>query len=150
MTSRTNPLAHFDLLKPLIEFAKSAEIGVDPTLAELIKIRASQINGCARCLVMHTEDARKNGETEQRLYLLSAWRESSLFDERERAVLAWTETLTRVHEAGAPDQDYGLKAHFTAEEQLKITLLIGAINAWNRLNVGFHVGHSTSASKKAA
>jgi AhpD family alkylhydroperoxidase len=151
MTSRTNPLAHFDLLKPLIEFSKSSEAGLDPTLVELIKIRASQINGCARCLVMHTQDARKLGESEERLYLLSAWREASLFDERERAVLAWTEALTYVHAAGAPDQAYeALKAHFTPEEQLQITLLIGAINAWNRLNVGFHVSHTTLGGRRAA
>ena len=100
---------------------------------------------------MHTRDARKNGETEERIFLLDAWRESSLFDDRERAVLAWTEALTCIRETGAPDDVYeALKANFTEEEQIKITLLIGAINAFNRVNVGFRIRHPGSAAKKAA
>jgi AhpD family alkylhydroperoxidase len=152
MTSRPNPFAtHFDLVKPLVDFGNYSQEGIDPTLVELIKIRASQINACGACLFMHTRDARKNGETEERIFLLDAWRESPLFNDRERAALAWTETLTRVHEAGAPDAVYDdLKAHFSAEEQIKITLLIGAINAFNRVNVGFRIRHGGSAARKAA
>ena len=152
MTSRMNPFAvHFAQLKPLIDFGNAAQDGLDPTLAELIKLRASQINGCAACLYMHSRDARKRGETEERIFLLDAWRESSLYTERERAVLAWTEVLTRVDEGGAPDDAYeALKAHFTDEEQLKITLLVGAINAFNRVNVAFRVTHPTASGRKAA
>jgi AhpD family alkylhydroperoxidase len=149
---RPNPFAtHFDLMKPLVDFGNCSQEGIDPTLVELIKIRASQINRCGACLFMHTRDARKNGETEERIYLLDAWRESPLFDDRERAVLAWTEALTRVHEAGASDMAYeALNIHFSAEEQIKITLLIGAVNAFNRVNVGFRVRHAGSAARKAA
>src|SRR6478735_8848417 len=112
--------------------------GIEPALAELVKIRASQINGCAFCLHMHTKDARAGGETEERLYLLNAWRESPLYNDRERAALAWTEALTLVAETHAPDADYEeLSKHFTPAEQVNLTLLIGAINAWNRLAIGF-------------
>lgn len=152
MTSRPNPFtAGYELMKPLIDFGNSSQAGLEPRLVELIKIRASQINGCAACLFMHTRDARKNGETEERLYLLDAWRESSLFDARERAVLAWTEALTRVADGGVPDSTYrALAEHFSEEEQLQITLLIGAINAFNRVNVGFGVRHPRPGSREAA
>jgi AhpD family alkylhydroperoxidase len=151
MTPRPDPLAsRYDLVKPLIEFGNFSQEGIDPTLAELIKIRASQINGCAACLFMHTRDARKNGETEERIYMLDAWRESPLYSDRERAALAWTDDLTRVHQTGAPDESYAaLKAQFSEEEQIKITLLIGAINAFNRLNVGFR-RQPASVGRKAA
>jgi AhpD family alkylhydroperoxidase len=149
MTSRPNPFAtHLTLVKPLIDFGNYSEEGIDRTLVELIKIRASQINGCGACLFMHTRDARKNGETEERIFLLDAWRESSLFNDRERAVLAWTEALTRVHETDAAYE--ALNAHFSEDEQIKITLLIGAINVFNRLNVGFRVRHGGSSARKAA
>jgi AhpD family alkylhydroperoxidase len=109
---------------------------------DLVVTRASQINGCAFCLDMHTVDARKRGETEQRLYLLDAWRDSPLFSDRERAALAWTEALTFLPQTRAPDDVYGeLKAQFSGEEQVKLTLLIVAINGWNRINVGFRVAH---------
>ena len=152
MTNRLNPFpAHFGLIKPLIDYSKTVVEGLDPTLAHLIEIRASQINGCAVCLHMHTRDARAHGETEMRLNLLAAWRDSPLYTERERAALAWTEALTRVHEAGAPDAAYeALRQNFNDEEQIRITLLIGAINAWNRLNVGFHVQHPGVAEVKVA
>ena len=128
-----------------------AKTGIEPSLIELVKIRASQINGCAFCLHMHTTDARKHGETELRLHLLNAWRESPLYSDRERAALAWTEALTRVEETGAPDEAYeGLKAHFSEEEQIRITLLIAAINSWNRLNVGLRIKHATVPARKAA
>jgi AhpD family alkylhydroperoxidase len=142
---------HYDLVKPLIDFGNTVQDGLDPTLAELIKIRASQINGCAACLYLHSRDARKNGESEERIYLLEGWRESPLYTESERAALAWTEVLTRMHEGGPSDEAYeALTKHFSEEEQIKITLLIGGINAFNRLNVGFRRGHSTAVGRKAA
>ena len=152
MTSRANPFqSHFPLIQPLIDYSTAAQQGLDPALVELVKIRASQINGCARCLVMHAHDARKNGETEERLLLLDAWRESSFYTERERAALAWTEALTFVHETGAPDDVYdSLQAHFDEKELIQLTLLIGAINAFNRLNVGFHAPHGAARGRKAA
>jgi AhpD family alkylhydroperoxidase len=152
MTSRANLFGtHFSLVKPLIDFGNLAEDGLDPTVAELIKIRASPINGCARCLLMHTSDARKDGETEERIYLLNGWRDSSLYSDRERAALGWTEALTRVEETGASDEAYdALKAHFSEEEQIRITLLIAAINGWNRLNVGLRVKHAAVPTRKAA
>jgi AhpD family alkylhydroperoxidase len=116
--------------------------GLEPSLMELVKIRASQINGCGYCLHMHTAEARKKGETEERLYLLDAWRESPLYNERERAALAWTEALTRVAEAPVADAVYdALRAQFSEEEQVKLTLLVVAINGWNRIQVGFRAIH---------
>ena len=130
------------------------ECGLEHSLAELVKIRASQINGCANCLHMHTADARKAGETEARLYLLDAWRESHMYTPRERAALAWTEALTRLSETRAPDEDYeALKAEFTPKEQVDLTLLINVINSWNRIAVGFRVVHANDrkeAARKAA
>jgi AhpD family alkylhydroperoxidase len=131
--------------------ASFAESGLEHSLMELVKLRASQINGCAFCIHMHTTDARKAGETEMRLYMLNAWRESSLYNERERAALGWTETLTRVSETGAPDADYApVKAAFSEPEQVYLTLLIGAINAWNRLQIGFRAAHPVDIARAAA
>jgi AhpD family alkylhydroperoxidase len=125
--------------------------GLEHSLQELVKTRASQINGCAFCLHMHTRDARAAGETEDRLYLLSAWRESPLYTERERAALAWTEALTRLPETGVPDDIFqALKASFTEEEMVELTLLINTINAWNRFNVAFRVVHPMKAKNAAA
>ena len=116
--------------------------GLEQSLIELVKTRASQINGCAYCINMHTEDARKHGETEQRLYLLNAWRESPLYSERERAALAWTEALTLVSETHAPDADYeAVRAQFSDSELVNLTTLICAINAWNRIAIGFRAVH---------
>jgi len=120
--------------------------GLEQSLIELVKTRASQINGCAYCINMHTEDARKHGETEQRLYLLNAWRESPLYSERERAALAWTEALTLISEAHAPDADYeAVRAQFSDTELVNLTTLIGAINAWNRIAIGFRAVHPVKA-----
>ena len=103
------------------------------------------------CLHLDTADARKAGEDEARLYLLSAWRESALYTPRERAALAWTEALTRVADTAAPDEDYeALKAHFSETEMVALTLLIGAINAWNRLAVGFRMHHPRDKPRAAA
>lgn len=148
--TRLNPYTHFALAQPLTDYANAAQDGLDPTIVELIKIRASQINGCAVCLHMHTKDARQAGETAERIFLLDAWRESPLFTEAERAVLAWTEALTRVAEARTTDAVYeALGKHFSHEQQVQITLLIGAINAYNRFNVAFEVKHATSTREAA-
>lgn len=118
--------------------------GLEYSLIELVKTRASQINGCAFCVHMHTQDARKAGETEERLYLLSAWRESPLYTERERAALEWTEALTLLADTHAPDAAYAaFEAQFDAKEQVQLTLLITTINAWNRFAVGFRSIHPT-------
>lgn len=119
-----------------------AESSIEHSLAELVKIRASQLNGCANCLHMHTADARAAGESEARIYLLSAWRESHLYTPREKAALAWTEALTLLPQNGASDADYALLAeHFSPREQVDLTLAIAVINSWNRLAVGFRTVH---------
>lgn len=116
--------------------------GLPMSLMELVKMRASQLNGCAFCLDMHSRDARKHGESEQRLYLLSAWRESPLFSASERAALAWTEALTRLPDTGVPDAVYDeLIRHFSEAEIVRLSMLIVAINGWNRLNVGVRAVH---------
>lgn len=119
--------------------------GIDPKLHELVKIRASQLNGCAYCIHMHTREARAAGETEDRLALIAAWRESPLFTDRERAALAWTEALTLLHKTGAPDDVYEqVRPHFTDAELVDLTLAIGEINTWNRIAVGFRAVHPVS------
>ena len=112
--------------------------GLPHSLLELVKLRASQINGCAYCIDMHTKDARAAGESEQRLYLLSAWRESPQYSDRERAALQWTESVTLLSETHVPDEDYEqARAHFSEEELVNLSMAIIAINGWNRLCVGF-------------
>jgi AhpD family alkylhydroperoxidase len=124
--------------------------GLEHSLLELVRMRASQINGCAFCLHMHSTDARKAGETEMRLYMLNAWRESTLYTPRERAALGWTEALTRVAETGAPDADYAsLAAEFSEGERVHLTLAIGAINLWNRLAIGMRAAHPVDAADAA-
>ena len=118
------------------------QCGLEKSLIELVKMRASQINGCAYCLHVHSTDARRAGETEQRLYLLDAWHESPLYTGRERAALAWTEALTRVAETHAPDAIYEeVRRHFEDKELVDLTTLIGLINLWNRLAIGFRYQH---------
>lgn len=115
-----------------------ATSGLERQLYELVKTRASQINGCAYCLDMHTKDARKAGESEQRLYALSAWRETPFFTERERAGLEWTEALTLISENDVPDSLYdSVRKHFDEKETIALTMAIVAINGWNRLAIGF-------------
>jgi AhpD family alkylhydroperoxidase len=115
-----------------------ASSGLEQSLMELVKTRASQINGCAFCIDMHTKDARKRGETEPRLYLLNAWREAPCYTDRERAALAWTEAVTLIAETHAPDDVYNeVRAHFSEAETVNLTMLIGAINTWNRLSISF-------------
>ena len=112
--------------------------GLEQSLIELVKTRASQINGCAFCINMHTQDARKQGETEQRLYLLDAWREAPVYTDRERAALAWTEAVTLISETHAPDNLYDdVRAHFSEAETVNLTMLIATINAWNRIAISF-------------
>ncbi len=112
--------------------------GLEPSLLELVKMRASQLNGCAYCLDMHSQDARAAGETEQRLYLLDAWREAPFYGERERAALAWTEAVTLVGEGHVPaDVFASARERFTEEELVNLTLAVVAINGWNRLAIAF-------------
>ena len=128
-------------IKPLIALdAQARAAGLEPALLELVKMRASQINGCAYCLDMHSKDARAEGETEQRLYLLNAWRETSLYSERERAALAWTEAVTRVTDGHVADEVWNeVSPHFTEPELVGLTLAVVAINGFNRLNIAFRV-----------
>ena len=114
------------------------ESGLEAPLLDLVKTRASQINGCAWCLDMHSKDARARGETEQRLYLLSAWREAPFYSERERAALAWTEAVTQIATQGVSDELYAeARRHFDEKALVDLTLAIVAINGWNRMNVAF-------------
>ena len=123
---------------------------LDPTLVHLVEIRASQINGCANCINMHTIYARERGETEQRIYLLSAWREAPCYSDRERAALGWTDALTTMCEGHTHVAAYeALKQHFSEAEQVSLTLMINIINGWNRIAVGFG-GFADPATVKAS
>jgi AhpD family alkylhydroperoxidase len=114
--------------------------GLEKPLLELIRMRASQINGCAYCLDMHSKDARAAGETEQRLYELNAWRETPFYSARERAALAWTESLTLVYETHVPDKDFEeVKKHFSEPEIVALTMAIVSINGWNRIAISMRV-----------
>jgi len=127
------------------------ECGLEKSLIDLVKTRASQINGCAFCINMHTQEARGHGETEQRLYLLDAWRESPLYSDRERAALAWTEAVTLISQTHAPDAVYEeARRSFSEEELVKLTVLIGTINTWNRIAISFRTVHSTKSPHAAA
>lgn len=127
-----------------------ANSGLECSLYHLVKTRASQINGCVFCIHMHTRDARAHGETEERLYLLNAWRESPLYSARERAALAWTEALTRIAETQAPDDIYEeVRKHFSEAETVNLTLLIGVINLWNRLAIGLRSVHPVAKTEAA-
>ena len=140
-----------DALAPIENYLH--ECGLDERLIELVKTRASQINGCAYCLDMHTKNARANGETEQRLYALNAWRETPFFSERERAALAWTEAVTCVSEGHVPDDVYELvRKHFEEKELVDLTLAIAAINGRNRLAIAFRKvpGSYRPADRKTA
>ncbi|MBP2233858.1 AhpD family alkylhydroperoxidase [Sinorhizobium kostiense] len=139
MTAKLDPFAAAPaLMKSWTSTSMAVASSLEPSLIELVKIRASQINGCANCINMHTAEARAKGETEQRIYLLSAWSEAPCYTDRERAALGWTEALTRLSERHAHESVYQeLKAQFTEEEQVKLTLMINVINGWNRIAVGF-------------
>ena len=125
--------------------------GLDQKLLDLIKIRSSQINGCAFCIDMHTIDARGHGETDQRIYALNAWREGPFFDDRERAVLEFTEAVTRVADTHVPDEVFEeVKKHFNEEEIVNLTWAVVAINSWNRLAITFRAQPGQYKSAKAS
>jgi len=128
-----------EAVKAMMGLEKAVQdMGLEASLVHLIKLRASQINGCAFCINMHSQEARADNETQQRLDLLSVWRETNLFSDREKAALAWTEALTLVADTNAPDVDYGpVEAQFNEKERVALTLAIAAINGWNRFSVGF-------------
>jgi AhpD family alkylhydroperoxidase len=152
MTARIDLFAAApQLMKSWMGTSLAAAASLEPSLIELVKIRASQINGCANCINMHTAEARANGETEQRIYLLSAWREAPCYSARERAALGWTEELTRLSERhpAVAARDALIKA-FSEEEQVKLTLMINVINGWNRIAVGFGLWLDPAAAKAAA
>ena len=124
--------------------------GLEPSLVELVKIRASQINRCAFCIHMHSRDARAQGETEERIYLLDAWQESPLYSERERAALAWTESVTLVAHSHVPDSVFEqARAQFSEAELVKLTLLVATINAWNRVAISFRSVHPVRRAQAA-
>ena len=128
-----------DAIRALVALeATVKKLGIDARLLDLIKLRASQINGCAYCVDMHAGDLRKAGETARRIDTLSVWRDTPFFTDRERAALAWTEAITRISETHAPDEDYELlKREFSERERVDLTVAIAAINCWNRVSVGF-------------
>jgi AhpD family alkylhydroperoxidase len=140
-----------ELMKKWTATSLAIAASLDPTLVRLVEIRASQINGCANCINMHAQEARSKGETEQRVYLLSAWREAPCYTGRERAALHWTEALTRLcegHELDGARQAF--KAEFTEAEQVKLTLMINIINGWNRIAVGFQQFVDPAEAKSVA
>jgi AhpD family alkylhydroperoxidase len=146
--AKVNP-AVFRAMFQLEQTVKNS--GLEPSLLELVKLRASQINQCAYCIDMHTKDARAAGETEQRLYLLSAWREAPFYSERERAALEWTESLTLIANNQVPDEIYERVApHFTEEELVNLTLAVVAINGWNRFCISFRAEPGTYQPQQAA
>ncbi len=139
MTAKLDPFAAAPaLMKTWFGLSQDVAGSLEPSLIELVKIRASLINGCANCINMHTAEARAKGEAEQRIYLLAAWHEAPCYTDRERAALAWTDALTRLSQGHTQEAAYaGLATHFSEEEQVKLTLMINIINGWNRLAVGF-------------
>jgi AhpD family alkylhydroperoxidase len=152
MTAKLDPLAAApELMKNWLRTSMAVNASLEPALTELVKIRASQINGCANCINMHAVEAREKGETEQRIYLLSAWREAPCYTGRERAALGWTEAMTRLCEEHTHENAYdALKAEFTEAEQVKLTLIINVINGWNRIAVGFGAFADPAAVKARA
>ena len=125
--------------------------GLPKQLVDLVYLRVSQINGCAYCINMHTSDARKHGETEARLYLLDAWRESPVYSDRERAALAWTDAVTLISKTHAPDDVYAeLRNHFSEAETVNLTMLIATINAWNRIAISFRSVPEVKVKAQAA
>jgi len=141
MTPRIDLNKHLGsaLGRAMLSLSQTVETsGIDRRLLELVKIRASQMNGCAYCIDMHTKDARAIGETEQRIYALNAWRETPFFSERERAALEWTETVTRVGDTHVPDDVYArVHEHFDDADLVALTMAVVVINGWNRLAVSF-------------
>ncbi|MBN8935663.1 MAG: carboxymuconolactone decarboxylase family protein [Rhizobiales bacterium] len=127
------------------------QTSLEKSLLELVKIRSSQINGCAFCLVMHTNDARKQGETDERMHLLNAWREAPVFTDRERAALGWVEAVTLITNGHVPDDVYEeARRHFSEKELVDLTAAIVTINAWNRLAIAFRAVPQVKSTKAAA
>lgn len=125
--------------------------GIEKRLIHLIKLRASIINGCSYCVDMHSKEALHGGLSQQWINLISAWKESPIYDARERALLGWVDAVTNIAQTGAPDDAYdALKSHFSEEEMTKLTLAIGTINVWNRLAVGFRSQHPIDRPAQAA
>lgn len=152
MNAKLDPMAAApELMKTWLGASVAINASLEPALTELVKIRASQINGCANCINMHAVEAREKGETEQRIYLLPAWREAPCYTDRERAALGWTEALTRLSEGHTHHSAYeALKAQFTEAEQVKLTLIVNIINGWNRIAVGFGAFAEPAAIKARA
>ena len=130
----------FKAIRPLFSLgAYLSKSPVEQSLLDLLAFRVSQINGCAYCLDMHSKDLRAHGETEQRLYMLDAWREAPVYTDRERAALAWAEAVTKLENKNVPDDVYEEALHqFSEEELIDLTMAVIGINSWNRLNVAFH------------
>jgi AhpD family alkylhydroperoxidase len=141
-----------DGIRPIFELGRYlASSGLEPSLQELVKLRASMINGCAFCIDMHTKDARAAGETEQRLYGLSAWRETPYYSDRERAALAWTEAVTLVADDQVPDEVFEeARSQFDETELVNLTLAVIAINSWNRLAISFRTVPGSYEPRMAA
>jgi len=139
-------------LKPVFALEQSVQTsGLERRFIHLIKLRASQINGCAFCVDMHVKESREDGLSEQWINLMCVWRESPVYDARERALLGWVDAVTNLAQTGAPDAEFeALKAQFSEEDMVKITVTIGAINVWNRLAVGFRSQHPVDATAQAA
>jgi len=152
MTTRINPYGVADNpVQLLIDYGNAvAALGLERSLIILVETRASQINGCAGCLVWHTREARQTGETEARIYQLDAWRESPLYSPRERAAIAWTEALTKMDRRDMEDAYELVAAEFTPEEQVQLNLAIGVINSFNRVNIGFAVVPPAAAEDRRA
>ena len=152
MTKVIDPYAAApQLMKQWMAVSMAAQNSLEPSLVELVKIRSSILNGCANCINMHTAEARAKGETEQRIYLLAAWADAPVYTPRERAALAWTDALTRLSQGHTQKQAReALDAHFTAEEQMNLTVMINVINGWNRIAVGFDLWYEGGAPAKAA
>jgi len=140
-----------ELLKEVRALNKAVdECGLERSLLHLVKLRASQINGCSFCVDMHSREARDDGETEQRLYLVAAWKESPLFSGRERAAFAWVEAVTLISNGGVSDELYRKALEqFSEQELVKLTVAVGMINIWNRLCVSFHAIHPVEKAKAA-
>lgn len=141
-----------DALKPVMDLENYVQSsGIERRFIHLIKLRASQINGCAYCVDMHSKESRHDGLSEQWINLLCVWWESPVYDDKERALLGWVDAVTKIADTGIPDSAFeGLKAHFTEEEIVKFTVAIGAINIWNRLAVGFRSLHPVDKPAIAA
>jgi AhpD family alkylhydroperoxidase len=152
MNPKLNPFtAAPAMMKRWLGTSQAVSATLEPSLVHLVEIRSSQINGCAHCLNMHTKAARAAGETEQRLYLIAAWHEAPVFTDRERAALGWTDALTRLSQ-GRPDPVAyeAVKAQFTGEEQVNLTMMINVINGWNRIVLGFGLWSDEAPAEAAA